>query len=114
MYLASALIFATIMSPAVHHVQEASKVDSASRAITGVQRVLDSLEPGLVVSLTYGFNGQAAQIITGVHTMTYTSGNTAVSAVTKWVLPYSTLHPGLEYFLWIAGGSVEVSRVGGS
>jgi hypothetical protein len=87
---------------------------SASKTVAGVQRVFDSLGPGLLVNLTYGSFGEAARVVTGANTVTYISGDTVVSAVTKWPLSDLTLLPGVEYLAWISGGSVEVSRVGGS
>lgn len=113
-YFASALIFAAVLSPTIHQVQEGSKAVSASKTVAGIQRVFDSLGPGLMVKLTYGSYGEAAKVVTGGHTVTYISGDTSVSIVTRWSLPALTLLPGVEYSAWISGGSVEVSRVGGS
>ena len=113
-YFATALIFASVLSPTMNQVREDSKAVSALKTITGVQRVFDSLGPGLVVILTYGSPGEAAKITTVAHSVTYISGDTAISAVTRWALPDFTLLPGVEYFSWISGGSVEVSQVGGS
>ena len=113
-YFASGLILVVVLTPAVYHVHEASKVESGLRIIAGVQRVLDSLRPGLVATLTYGSLGGAAEVRTGAHAITYISGNTSVSAETKWALQNSTLNPGLNYSVYLAGGLVEVSRVGGS
>lgn len=113
-YFATALIFASVLSPTMNQVQEDSKVVSASKTVAGVQRVFDSLGPGLMVILTYGSRGEAAKITTGAHSVNYVSEDTAVSAVTKWPLSNFTLLPGVEYFAWISTGSVEVSRIGRS
>ena len=112
-YLASALIFAAALSPTMNQVQDDSKVASATKTIAGVQRVLDSIGPGLMVTLTYGSLGEGARITIGTHIVTYISGDMGVSAVTRWDLPDFTLLPGVQYFVWISGGSVKVSLVGG-
>ena len=107
-YFAASLMLVSMCSPALTELKNYSCDYSAARTGQGAVEVIDSLEPGMVVSFVFHPPGSDDRIETDGRVLTMQWCGSAFGFTTNWQLPHAVLSPEVRYNLSLEGNQVEV------
>ena len=111
-YLVASVALVGLLAPALTGLAADSREASDLRVADGIRSVINSLQPGTSIELSYGtwstsdhFQLDGKQISVGY-------GRGTIILPVKWGLPNVTLVPDVLYHAWLVGNEVEVAAVG--
>jgi len=111
-YLVASAALVGALTPQLVGVAQDSREGSDYRMADGIRSVLDSLRPGTVVTFSYGALSAGESARLSGHEVSFVNDNLTVAVRTLYSLPNVTLSPGVEYRVWLGGGSVRVGEIG--
>ena len=82
------------------------------RVADGIRSVLDSLRPGMVVTLSFSGSPTVDSARLSGRAVTFADGDQTVTMRTQHSLPNVVLSPGVQYEVWLQGDSVRVRKPG--
>jgi hypothetical protein len=100
------------MTPQLTSLTRDSREASDWRNVDGVRSVVDALNPGIQVTLTFGSGPGEDPIRLGGHTLSCSYGTGTVTLPSKWALFPTVLLPLHHYHLWLGEGEIQVTEVG--
>lgn len=112
LYLVSAVALVLVLTPQLSGLARASREAADWRFLDGVRAVADSLQPGVVVNLTFSSPLAPDPLQLGAHRLSSDYGGGTISLPSRWALPNATLYPSLHYLLWLSGSRVMVTQTG--
>lgn len=108
-YMLSSLALILLVVPSVLGLYGEAVDSGGLRGVAGIREVVDGLEPGMQVLVSYGWDGMPGTVTLEGDSATYAYGSVSFSVVCAWPFQPSVLLPGVEYELHVASGRVEAT-----
>ncbi len=109
--IASAVLVSALLPPLLGAAGDSRK-GADWRVADGIQHALDSLRPGITLSLSYGSWPLADTVQLDGREISIDYGNGTIRLPSLWNLPFTTLAPSGVYRVWLEGDNVRVSAIG--
>ncbi len=109
--VAAAVLVSVLFSPLLGAARDSRKA-ADWRVADGLQRELDSLRPGITLSVSYGGWPSADAVQLDGKEISIDYGNGTIRLPVAWNLPAITLAPSVIYRVWLEGENVRVSASG--
>ena len=110
-YLVAALALVLVLAPQLSAVTASSRKESDWRYLDGVRQAIDSLEPGVVLNVTFTSPLMTDPVLLSGHALTIDYGSGTLGLSSRWPLPDIALRPSSHYLLSLVGGTVTVSTL---
>lgn len=108
-YLAASLALVAVCTPMLSGVRGYSCGLSAAKIAHGVAAVIDGLEPGMTVALSFDPPASDGSLALGGRSLTVSSCGGSSASATRWQLPDLILTAATTSQLRLVGGEVEVA-----
>ncbi len=113
-YLFSSTIFLGMAYSPVQSSLHSADLATVRNVADGIQWQLDSLSPGMVVSLSWGqtlFQVPTAVSLSG-HSLIVSFRDFSAVRILRWALPSMVLEPGIRYSATLQGDEVRIAQSG--